>query len=102
MYIPTPSAIRARREQLFHLNSLTPEKLAKGAQTALVFYPATEPPATEALAAKCKYEPGASDEQFAVVLDDGKRIAFDLATSTIVMTDAAAPDMKPLRERFIQ
>jgi hypothetical protein len=70
---PTAGA-RGRREHLFHLNAAA----RLPAQSVLVFYPNQTAAGTRLAAGRCKFVAGADARHFAVVLDDGKRLEFDL------------------------
>ena len=63
-----------RREQLFRLNSRSPLP----ARSVLVFYPSHTAARTRIAAGKCKLIATADPQRFSVVLDDGKRLDFDL------------------------
>ena len=67
IYHSKPSPIRARREQIFALNS-----------SVTVFYPAQSSPQTRDVAARCKLEPLGTPRDLTIVLEDGKRVHLDL------------------------
>jgi hypothetical protein len=66
---------RGRLEQLFHLNHIVP---GASTSTVLVFYPNQPVGSTEAVAAKCRLDPGRDALHFSVVLHEAKRIDIDL------------------------
>ncbi|MEA2707551.1 MAG: hypothetical protein QOF78_152 [Phycisphaerales bacterium] len=70
---PTTPA-RGRREQLFHLN----DSSALPAKCVLIFYPAQDATRTRDAAERCRLIAGRDPRKFSVVLDDGKRLDFDL------------------------
>jgi hypothetical protein len=74
LYCERPTAARGRREQLLHLSDAS----ALPAQSILVFYPAQAAARTRIAAARCKLIATADPKKFSIVLDDGKRLDFDL------------------------
>jgi hypothetical protein len=74
LYRERPTAARGRREQLLHLNAAA----TFPARAVLVFYPAQSAARTRAVAPKCRLIATADPQKFSVVLDDGKRLDFDL------------------------
>ena len=75
VYNARRSPVKARLEQVFHLNVLPPD--ATSAQTILVLYPSQETAQTRHDAGRCKLVQPAADRAV-ITLDDGKTIAIDL------------------------